>query len=74
MYADPNLYDYWPYEGRPKISWRGGKKLAFGSRPILNITSLNHLTMINAQAGHAAIRMLSLTPNAHGAIRWAIGG
>lgn len=30
---DPNLYDYWPYEGRPKILWPGGKKLAFWIAP-----------------------------------------
>ncbi|MEM7740563.1 MAG: polysaccharide deacetylase family protein [Pseudomonadota bacterium] len=33
MYADPNLYDYWPYEGRPKIVWPGNKKLAFWIAP-----------------------------------------
>lgn len=31
--SDPNLYDYWPYEGRPKIVWPGGKKLAFWIAP-----------------------------------------
>ncbi|MEO1101715.1 MAG: polysaccharide deacetylase family protein [Pseudomonadota bacterium] len=30
---DPNLYDYWPYQGRPKIEWPGGKKLAFWIAP-----------------------------------------
>ncbi|MEM9055601.1 MAG: polysaccharide deacetylase, partial [Pseudomonadota bacterium] len=33
MQTDPNLYDYWPYEGRPKITWPGGKKLAFWIAP-----------------------------------------
>ncbi|MBC6402810.1 MAG: polysaccharide deacetylase family protein [Hyphomonadaceae bacterium] len=33
MKADPNLYDYWPYAGRPKIEWPGGKKLAFWVTP-----------------------------------------
>jgi len=33
MHSDPNLYDYWPYEGRPKITWPGGKKLAFWIAP-----------------------------------------
>ena len=33
MQSDPNLYDYWPYEGRPKITWPGGKKLAFWIAP-----------------------------------------
>lgn len=32
-HSDPNLYDYWPYEGRPKITWPGGKKLAFWIAP-----------------------------------------
>ena len=33
MKVDPNLYDYWPYAGRPKIEWPGGKKLAFWIAP-----------------------------------------
>ena len=33
MKPDPNLYDYWPYAGRPKIEWPGGKKLAFWIAP-----------------------------------------
>ncbi len=33
MQADPNLYDYWPYQDRPKIEWPGGKKLAFWIAP-----------------------------------------
>ncbi|MEM9706002.1 MAG: polysaccharide deacetylase family protein [Pseudomonadota bacterium] len=33
MQADPNLYDYWPYKDRPKITWPGGKKLAFWIAP-----------------------------------------
>ena len=33
MHATPNLYDYWPYAGRPKIEWPGGKKLAFWIAP-----------------------------------------
>ena len=32
-FAEPNLYDYWPYEKRPKIEWPGGKKLAFWIAP-----------------------------------------
>ena len=31
--AEPNLYDYWPYEDRPKIVWPEGKKLAFWIAP-----------------------------------------
>jgi len=33
MRADPTLYDYWPYERRPKITWPSGKKLAFWIAP-----------------------------------------
>jgi peptidoglycan/xylan/chitin deacetylase (PgdA/CDA1 family) len=33
MVSDPNLYDYWPYRDRPKITWPGGKKLAFWIAP-----------------------------------------
>ena len=33
MFADPNLYDYWPYRDRPKIVWPDGKKLAFWIAP-----------------------------------------
>lgn len=33
MVSDPNLYDYWPYAGRPQIRWPGGKKLAFWIAP-----------------------------------------
>ena len=33
MKAEPNLYDYWPYAGRPKIVWPGGKTLAFWIAP-----------------------------------------
>jgi len=32
-HADPNLYDYWPYRDRPKITWPGGRKLAFWVAP-----------------------------------------
>ncbi|MGE6696205.1 polysaccharide deacetylase family protein [Hyphomonas sp. NPDC076900] len=32
-HSDPNLYDFWPYEGRPQIRWPGGKKLAFWIAP-----------------------------------------
>jgi peptidoglycan/xylan/chitin deacetylase (PgdA/CDA1 family) len=33
MQSDPNLYDYWPYQNRPKIVWPGAKKLAFWIAP-----------------------------------------
>lgn len=33
MASDPHLYDYWPYQDRPKVVWPGGKKLAFWIAP-----------------------------------------
>ena len=33
--ADPGLYDFVPYRGRPKISWPGGKKVAVWVAPNL---------------------------------------
>lgn len=41
MHADPNLYDYWPYQGRPKITWPGGKKLAFWIAPNIEVYEYN---------------------------------
>lgn len=40
-HSDPNLYDYWPYEGRPKIRWPGGKKLAFWIAPNIEYYEFN---------------------------------
>ena len=37
MHADPNLYDYWPYRDRPKITWPGDKKLAFWIAPNIEV-------------------------------------
>ncbi len=31
--TDPGLYDYWPYENRPKITWPNGAKVAFWVAP-----------------------------------------
>lgn len=39
--SDPGLYDYWPYEGRPKIVWPGGKKLAFWVAPNIEFYELD---------------------------------
>lgn len=47
MQADPNLYDYWPYAGRPKITWPGGKKLAFWIAP--NVEFYEFLPPTNPQ-------------------------
>lgn len=33
--ADPGLYDYHPYRGRPKITWPGGKQVAVWVAPNL---------------------------------------
>jgi peptidoglycan/xylan/chitin deacetylase (PgdA/CDA1 family) len=33
MKSDLELYDYWPYEGRPKIEWPNGAKVAFWVAP-----------------------------------------
>lgn len=33
MKSDPNIYDYWPFENRPRIRWPGDKKLAFWVAP-----------------------------------------
>lgn len=33
MKSDLELYDYWPYEGRPKIVWPNGAKVAFWVAP-----------------------------------------
>lgn len=41
MHADPNLYDYWPYYGRPKIVWPGEKKLAFWIAPNIEYYEFN---------------------------------
>ena len=31
--ADPGLYDYWPYDARPKIQWPGGARVALWIAP-----------------------------------------
>ena len=45
MQQEPNLYDYWPYQDRPKIVWPGGKKLAFWIAP--NIESYEYAPPVN---------------------------
>ena len=47
MMADPNLYDYWPYQDRPRIVWPGGKKLAFWIAP--NIEFYEYDPPVNPQ-------------------------
>ncbi len=41
MKADPGLYDYWPWEGRPKITWPGGARIAFWVAPNIEFYELN---------------------------------
>ena len=41
MQREPNLYDYWPYQNRPKIEWPGGKKLAFWIAPNIEYYEFN---------------------------------
>jgi len=38
---DLELYDYWPYEGRPKITWPNGAKVAFWVAPNIEFYELN---------------------------------
>ena len=41
MKQDLGLYDYWPYENRPKIRWPGGAKLAFWVAPNIEYYELD---------------------------------
>jgi allantoinase len=41
MKAEPGCYDYWPYAGRPKITWPGGKRLAFWVVPNIEFYELD---------------------------------
>lgn len=41
MKADPDFYNYWPYQNRPQIRWPGGKKLAFWVAPNIEFYELN---------------------------------
>jgi allantoinase len=38
---DPGYYDYWPYQGRPKITWPNGAKVAFWVAPNIEFYELN---------------------------------
>jgi peptidoglycan/xylan/chitin deacetylase (PgdA/CDA1 family) len=39
--ADPGLYDYWPWEGRPRIVWPGGARLALWVAPNIEFYELD---------------------------------
>jgi len=41
MKEHPALYDYWPYQNRPKIQWPNGAKLAFWVAPNIEYYELN---------------------------------
>jgi len=41
MRSDPELYEYWPYAGRPKIEWPGGAKLALWVAPNIEFYELD---------------------------------
>lgn len=41
MKRDPALYDYLPYQGRPKIEWPGGARVAFWVAPNVEFYELN---------------------------------
>jgi len=38
---DPQLYDYWPYQNRPKIEWPNGAKVAFWVAPNIEFYELD---------------------------------
>lgn len=38
---DPHLYGHWPYRNRPKVTWPGGKKLAFWVAPNIEFYELH---------------------------------
>jgi len=38
---DPGFYDYWPYEGRPRIQWPNGARLALWVAPNLEFYELD---------------------------------
>ncbi len=41
MREDPGLYDYWPWQDRPKIEWPGGARLAFWVAPNIEFYELD---------------------------------
>jgi allantoinase len=41
MKEDPGLFDYWPYENRPKIEWPNGARVAFWVAPNIEFYELN---------------------------------
>jgi allantoinase len=41
MREDPGLFDYWPYENRPKIEWPNGARVAFWVAPNIEFYELD---------------------------------
>ena len=41
MREDPGLYDYWPWQDRPKLEWPGGARMAFWVAPNIEFYELN---------------------------------
>ncbi len=41
MKADPGLYGYWPYAGRPRITWPGGARIAVWVAPNIEFYELD---------------------------------
>ncbi|MFW2404389.1 MAG: polysaccharide deacetylase family protein [Gammaproteobacteria bacterium] len=41
MKEDPGLYDYWPYDNRPKITWPNGARVAFWVAPNIEFYELD---------------------------------
>jgi allantoinase len=41
MQEDPELFDYWPYENRPKIEWPNGARVAFWVAPNIEFYELD---------------------------------
>lgn len=41
MQEDPGLYEYWPYENRPKITWPNGARVAFWVAPNIEFYELD---------------------------------
>lgn len=41
MKEDPGLFDYWPYDNRPKIEWPGGARVAFWVAPNIEFYELD---------------------------------
>ena len=50
MKEDPGLFDYWPYENRPKITWPGNARVAFWVAPNIEFYELNPPTNPHRQA------------------------